>query len=114
MTGPATASAATTTETAVIKQMLDRFRAVGDRPADPPGAISPNPGVRPRQQRLGRADQLFIVKNVSLTNAAAATQSLAAIDSTESGEFLLQEDTLVSAPLAARRPTRPPASRSPS
>jgi signal transduction histidine kinase len=46
---------------------------------------------------------LFVKENASLTNAGAATQSLAVINSTESREALEQEDSLMSAALAARQ-----------
>jgi len=110
MTGPATASAATTTETAVIKQMLDSIQGLSAiRPQILAGAISPTQVFDAFSNILAEQMKLFIVENASLTNATAATQSLAAINSTESGEFLLQEDALVSAALAAHRLT--PATR---
>ena len=110
MTGPATTSAATTTETAVIKQMLDSIQGLSAiRPQILAGAISPTQVFDAFSNVLAEQMKLFIVENASLTNATAATQSLAAINSTESGEFLLQEDALVSAALAAHRLT--PATR---
>jgi hypothetical protein len=110
MTGPATTSAATTTETAVVKQMLDSIQGLSAiRPQILAGAISPTQVFDAFSNVLAEQMKLFIVENASLTNATAATQSLAAINSTESGEFLLQEDALVSAALAAHRLT--PATR---
>ena len=110
MTGPATTSAATTTETAVIKQMLASIHGLSAiRPQIFAGAISPTQVFDAFSNVLAEQMKLFTVENASLTNATAATQSLAVINSTESGEFLLQEDALVSAALAAHRLT--PATR---
>ena len=110
MTGPATTSAATTAETAVIKQLLDSIHGLSAiRPQILAGAISPAQAFDAFSNVLVEQMKLFSAENASLTNATAATQSLAVINSTESGEFLLQEDALVSAALAAHRLT--PATR---
>src|SRR5271165_2041069 len=104
MTGPATAQAATTAEETVIKQMLASIAGLSDvRQAVLAGAITPAQAFGAYSNILKQEMQLFIQENASLTNASAATQSLAIVNSTESGEFLSQEDALVSASLAAHQ-----------
>ena len=90
--------------------MLDSIQGLSAiRPQILAGAISPTQVFDAFSNILAEQMKLFIVENASLTNATAATHSLAAINSTESGEFLLQEDALVSTALAAHRLT--PATR---
>jgi hypothetical protein len=102
MTGAATTDAATTAELTVIRQMLGDIQGLNKiRPAVTARAISPTDVFGAYSNILNEELQLFIKENASLTNANAATQSLAVINSTESRELLLQEDALMSAALAA-------------
>lgn len=104
MTGAATTAAATTAELTVIRQMLGDIQGLSKiRPAVAARAISPTDAFGAFSNVLTEELQLFIKENASLTNAKAATQSLAVINSTESRELLLQEDALMSAALAAGR-----------
>src|ERR1700759_292836 len=104
MTGAATKNAATTEELNVIHQMLSDVQGLDKiRPAVTARAISPTDVFGAFSNVLTEELQLFIKENASLTNANAATQSLAVINSTESRELLLQEDALMSAALAAGR-----------
>ena len=110
MTSPATTGAATTAEGAVIKQMIASIQGLASiRPVILARAIAPTQVFGAFSNILTQELQLFVQENRSLTNATAATQSLAIIDSTESGEALNQEDALVSASLAADQLT--PATR---
>jgi signal transduction histidine kinase len=103
MDGSATTNAATTAELSAIRQMLSSIQGLAKvRPAVLAHAISPTDVFGAYSNVLSQELQLFIKENASLTNASAATSSLAIIDSTESGEFMSQEDALVSASLAAR------------
>ncbi len=103
MNGSATTNAATTAELSAIRQMLNSIQGLAKiRPAVLAHAISPTDVFGAYSNVLSQELQLFIKENASLTNASAATSSLAVIDSTESGEFMSQEDALVSASLAAR------------
>jgi Nitrate and nitrite sensing/HAMP domain len=103
MNGSATTNAATTAELSAIRQMLSSIQGLAKiRPAILAHAISPTDVFGAYSNVLSQELQLFIKENASLTNASAATSSLAIIDSTESGEFMSQEDALVSASLAAR------------
>ena len=102
MTGAATTDAATTAELTVIHQMLGDIQGLDKvRPAILAHAISPTDTFGAFSNVLAEELQLFVKENASLTNARAATQSLAVINSTESRELLLQEDALMSAALAA-------------
>jgi signal transduction histidine kinase len=102
MTGAATTDAATTDELTVIHQMLGDIQGLDKvRPAILAHAISPTDAFGAFSNVLAQELQLFVKENASLTNATAATQSLAVINSTESRELLLQEDALMSAALAA-------------
>jgi signal transduction histidine kinase len=104
MAAPATTGAATTAEETVIKQMLASIQGLnGIRQAVIQRAIAPDQVFGAFSNILIQEVHLFTEENASLTNAIAATQSLAIINSTESGEFLSQEDALVSASLAAHR-----------
>ncbi len=108
MTSSATTGSATTAEEDVIRQMLASIQGLGSiRPAILARAITPTEVFGAFSNILTQELQLFIKENASLTNAPAATQSLAIINSTESGELLSQEDALVSASLAAQQLTAP-------
>src|ERR1700760_2345091 len=103
MNGAATKNAATTAELTVIHQMLADIQGLDKiRPAVTARAISPTDVFGAFSNVLAEEVQLFVKENASLTDAGAATGSLAVINSTESGEFMSQEDALVSASLAAR------------
>jgi signal transduction histidine kinase len=103
MNSSATTNAATTAELSAIRQMLSSIQGLDKvRPAIMAHAISPTDAFGAFSNVLSQELQLFVKENASLTNAGAATGSLAIIDSTESGEFMSQEDALVSASLAAR------------
>ncbi len=107
MTGAATTDAATTAELTVIRQMLNSIQGLSKiRPAVTARAIPPTEVFGAFSNILTEELSLFVKENASLTNAAAATGSLAVINSTESGEFMSQEDALVSAALAAHNLTR--------
>ncbi|HEX4259282.1 MAG TPA: nitrate- and nitrite sensing domain-containing protein [Streptosporangiaceae bacterium] len=107
MTGAATTDAATTAELTVIRQMLNSVQGLSKiRPAVTARAIQPTEVFNAFSNILAEEVQLFVKENSSLTNASAATGSLAIINSTESGEFMSQEDALVSAALAAHDLTR--------
>jgi signal transduction histidine kinase len=102
MNGAATKNAATTAELTVIKQMLGSIQGLNQiRPAITARAIQPTAVFGAFSNVLSEEVNLFVKENASLTNASAATGSLAVINSTESGEFMSQEDALVSAALAA-------------
>ena len=102
MNGAATKNAATTAELTVIKQMLGSIQDLNQiRPAITARAIQPAAVFGAFSNILSEEVNLFVKENASLTNASAATGSLAVINSTESGEFMSQEDALVSAALAA-------------
>jgi signal transduction histidine kinase len=102
MNGAATKNAATTAELAVIKQMLGSIQGLSQiRPAITARSIQPAEVFQAFSNILAEELNLFVKENASLTNAPAATGSLAIINSTESGEFMSQEDALVSASLAA-------------
>jgi signal transduction histidine kinase len=102
MTGAATTDAATTAELTVIHQMLSSIQGLSKiRPAVTARAIQPAQVFDAFSNVLVEELQLFVKENASLTNARAATQSLAVINSTESREALEQEDSLMSAALAA-------------
>jgi hypothetical protein len=102
MNGAATKNAATTAELTVIKQMLGSIQGLNQiRPAITARAIQPAAVFGAFSNVLSEEVNLFVKENASLTNASAATGSLAIINSTESGEFMSQEDALVSAALAA-------------
>jgi len=106
MTSSATTGSATTAEEDVIRQMLASIQGLANiRPAVLARAITPTEVFGAFSNILTQELQLFIKENVSLTNAPSATQSLAIINSTESGELLSQEDALVSASLAAHQLT---------
>jgi signal transduction histidine kinase len=106
MTSSATTGSATTAEEDVIRQMLASIQGLADiRPAVLARAITPTEVFGAFSNILTQELQLFIKENASLTNAPSATQSLAIINSTESGELLSQEDALVSASLAAHQLT---------
>jgi hypothetical protein len=106
MTSSATTGSATTAEEDVIRQMLASIQGLANiRPAILARAITPTEVFGAFSNILTQELQLFIKENASLTNAPAATQSLAIISSTESGELLSQEDALVSASLAAQQLT---------
>ncbi|MGO9783875.1 MAG: nitrate- and nitrite sensing domain-containing protein [Streptosporangiaceae bacterium] len=108
MTSSATTGSATTAEEDVIRQMLGSIQGLGNiRPAILARAITPTEVFGAFSNILTQELQLFIKENASLTNAPAATQSLAIINSTESGELLSQEDALVTASLAAQQLTAP-------
>ncbi len=108
MTSSATTGSATTAEEDVIRQMLASIQGLANiRPAILARAITPTEVFGAFSNILTQELQLFIKENASLTNAPAATQSLAIINSTESGELLSQEDALVSASLAAQQLTTP-------
>ena len=107
MNGAATKNAATTAELTVIKQMLGSIQGLNQiRPAITARAIQPTAVFGAFSNVLSEEVNLFVKENASLTNASAATGSLAIINSTESGEFMSQEDALVSAALAAHDLTR--------
>jgi signal transduction histidine kinase len=107
LTGAATKNAATPAELTVIRQMLNSVQGLGKiRPAVTARAIQPTEVFNAFSNILAEEVQLFVKENASLTNASAATGSLAIINSTESGEFMSQEDALVSAALAAHDLTR--------
>ena len=102
MNGAATKNAATSAELTVIKQMLGSIQGLNQiRPAITARAIQPTAVFGAFSNVLSEEVNLFVKENASLTNASAATGSLAVINSTESGEFMSQEDALVSAALAA-------------
>src|ERR1700761_2986646 len=102
MTGAATTDAATTAELDVIRQMLTSIQGLSKiRPAITARAIQPAQVFGAFSNILTEELSLFVKENTSLTNARAATQSLAVINSTESREALEQEDSLMSAALAA-------------
>jgi signal transduction histidine kinase len=104
MTGAATTDAATTEELNVIHQMLGSIQDLSKiRPAVTARAIQPTQVFGAFSNILTEELSLFVKENASLTNAGAATQSLAVINSTESREALEQEDSLMSAALAARQ-----------
>jgi signal transduction histidine kinase len=104
MTGAATTDAATTDELNVIHQMLTSIQGLSKiRPAITAHAIQPTEVFGAFSNILTEELSLFVKENASLTNARAATQSLAVINSTESREALEQEDSLMSAALAARQ-----------
>src|SRR5450755_739061 len=106
MTSSATTGSATTAEEDVIRQMLASIQGLADiRPAVLARAITPTEVFGAFSNILTQELQLFIEENASLTNAPSATQSLAIINSAESGELLSQEDALVSASLAAHQLT---------
>ncbi|HLH58745.1 MAG TPA: nitrate- and nitrite sensing domain-containing protein [Streptosporangiaceae bacterium] len=110
MTSPATTQAATTGETAVVTAMLgeiEHLPAVRDQVNA--RTISPAQAFNTYSHIISDELQLFIEENHSLTDAHSTTQSLAVIDTTEAREALLQEDSLLSAALAAKRLT--PATR---
>jgi signal transduction histidine kinase len=104
MTGAATTDAATSAELTVIHQMLSSIQGLSKiRPAITARAIQPTEVFGAFSNILTEELSLFVKENTSLTNARAATQSLAVINSTESREALEQEDSLMSAALAARQ-----------
>jgi hypothetical protein len=110
MNSAATKNAATAAELAVVRQMLSSVQGLNQiRPAITARAIQPAAVFQAFSNILSEELSLFVKENASLTNAPAATGSLAVINSTESGEFMSQEDALVSASLAAR--ALPPATR---
>jgi signal transduction histidine kinase len=103
MNSSATTNAATPAELSAIRQMLSSIQGLAKiRPAILAHAISPTDVFGAFSNVLSQELQLFVNENASLTNADAATASLAIINSTESGEFMSQEDALVSSALAAR------------
>ncbi|HXP54295.1 MAG TPA: nitrate- and nitrite sensing domain-containing protein, partial [Streptosporangiaceae bacterium] len=102
MNSAATKNAATSAELTVVRQMLSSIQGLSQiRPAITARAIQPTAVFQAFSNILSEELSLFVKENTSLTNAAAATGSLAIINSTESGEFMSQEDALVSASLAA-------------
>jgi signal transduction histidine kinase len=110
MTSAGTTQSATTTTMQAIDKMLsdvtglDTVRAgVDSRTITPTAAFNAFTAIMLDELHL------FLKEAASLTNVTAAEQSLAVIDETQAREFLLQEDTLLSAALAAHRLT--PATR---
>src|ERR1700743_1819811 len=89
MTGAATRDAATAAELTVIRQMLNSIQDLSKiRPAITARAIQPTVVFGAFSNILAEELSLFVKENASLTNARAATQSLAVINSTESREAL--------------------------
>ena len=110
MTSRATLQSATTSELQAIDKMvsdvngLDAVHAkVDSRTITPAAAFNAYNAV------IANKLHLFLEEEASLTNATEATQALSLTDTTEARELLLQEDTLLSAALAAHRLT--PATR---
>jgi signal transduction histidine kinase len=110
MTSRATLQSATTSELQAIDKMLadvNNLNAV--RTMVDSRAITPTEAFNAFSAVDLDVVHLFLIEVAGLTNATVATQSLAVIEETEADGFLREEDTLVSAALAAHRLT--PATR---